>query len=163
MALPTINLTGQTFGRLTVIDRANRSGDVAWNCQCSCGRSRVVLAYNLKNGNSKGCGSCNRAGRVKKCRPLEERLLARIRYDHGCWDFTGRISPDGYGRISVGRKYEGHLNAHRAAYLCFVGPLTSEQHVDHLCRNRRCCNPLHLEAVSFQENIRRGARHRSAS
>lgn len=55
------------------------------------------------------------------------------------------------------------LLAHRVAYEFWVGPIPAEAVIDHLCRNRGCVNPDHLEAVTEQTNIRRGvgpsARH----
>lgn len=53
-----IDLTGQKFGRLTVIDRAsiNKHGKPAWNCICDCGMSAVVLGRNLKGGYTRSCG-----------------------------------------------------------------------------------------------------------
>lgn len=48
------------------------------------------------------------------------------------------------------------MYVHRVVYTELVGPIPEGYDVDHLCRNTLCCNPLHLEAVSRQENIRRG-------
>lgn len=53
------DLTGQRFGMLTVIERAeNKSGRTAWKCQCDCGKTSNVLAVNLVRGYTKSCG-CN--------------------------------------------------------------------------------------------------------
>jgi len=60
---------------------------------------------------------------------------------------------DGYGRFWLKGRWIG---AHRASYLLFVGPIPPAKQLDHLCRNRRCVNPLHLEIVTQQENIARG-------
>ena len=53
-----IDLTGQKFGRLTVIGRAdkNKGGQWKWNCKCECGKPTIVIAGNLKNGHTKSCG-----------------------------------------------------------------------------------------------------------
>lgn len=52
-----IDLTGQRFGRWTVIERAeNKCGKVAWLCRCDCGNTKIVNAINLKNGKTNSCG-----------------------------------------------------------------------------------------------------------
>ena len=51
-----------------------------------------------------------------------------------------------------GRNYQRH----RLAYRAFVGPIPRGLNLDHLCRNRNCINPYHLEAVTQKENCRRG-------
>lgn len=74
-----------------------------------------------------------------------------------CWPWLGSTSL-GYGRIGINRKQ--HL-AHRFAYELLVGSLPPGAHLDHLCRNRACCNPRHLQPVSRFVNWLRGA-HPSA-
>lgn len=52
-----IDLSGQTFGRWTVLSRASRSGKkTMWNCRCSCGTERAVDGWLMKSGGSKSCG-----------------------------------------------------------------------------------------------------------
>lgn len=50
------NLAGQSFGRLTAVERAGLSSPVKWRCVCQCGRERVVVAANLTSGNTTSCG-----------------------------------------------------------------------------------------------------------
>lgn len=82
-------------------------------------------------------------------------LLERISIDHqtGCWEWIMCRSHDGYGKARRGGQY---IYAHRAAYEMFFGPVPDDRQLDHLCRNRRCCNPRHMEPVSHRENGLRG-------
>ena len=69
-----------------------------------------------------------------------------------CWDEAGTDNGNGYRTVTYnGRK----TYLHRLSYEHFVGPL-GDLHVDHLCRNRACWNPAHLEAVTNEVNILRG-------
>lgn len=70
-----------------------------------------------------------------------------------CWVWTASKMRNGYGQIVIRRK---HRAAHRAAYEDAFGPVDRTLDIDHLCRNRACCNPTHLEAVTHRENMRRG-------
>jgi hypothetical protein len=72
-----------------------------------------------------------------------------------CWEWQGNRSLEyGYGRVGYGGRV--HL-AHRLFYEALVGPIPEGLQLDHLCRNPPCVNPDHLEPVTMQENIRRGA------
>lgn len=99
---------------------------------------------------------------------LIERLLARIKImDMGytvngqpslCHIWTGSHSGNGrggqYGRISV----NGITSAtHIVAYTHYHGYIPCRMQIDHLCENRLCCNPEHLEMVTHQENQKRRA------
>lgn len=77
-----------------------------------------------------------------------------------CFLWTGRINSKGYGTILVGSRTDGSrrtVRVHRVAWAESVGPLPSGLEPDHLCRVTRCWNPDHLEWVSHQVNIKRGA------
>ena len=86
---------------------------------------------------------------------LPERFESKIAYCPitGCWLWLGYIAPTGYGRISIGGK---GFQAHRIIYEAVKGPIPHGLCIDHLCRNRGCVNPDHLEAVTHQVNLVRG-------
>lgn len=73
----------------------------------------------------------------------------------GCWLWTGCLYPNGYAILhdSVNKK---NVRAHRWAYEHFIGPFPIGLVSDHLCRQRSCVNPHHIEPVTSQENSRRG-------
>lgn len=75
----------------------------------------------------------------------------------GCWIYTGNLRR-GYGRVSAGKGRD--FIAHRYAYLELVGPVPEGLTLDHLCRDRRCVNPAHLEPVTIEENLRRAEPYR---
>src|SRR5262249_48328271 len=83
------------------------------------------------------------------------RIRKRIRSDQatGCWIWTGGRTSSGYG--SVSRKGR-NTTAHRVVYEVTREQVPDRLVVDHLCRNRLCCRPDHLEVVTNQENVRRG-------
>lgn len=84
---------------------------------------------------------------------LEDRFWEKVQPTGFCWEWTAYRHPEGYGRFKVGALC---VQAHRWAYEHLIGPIEGEMELDHLCRNRGCVNPDHLEPVSTQENIRRG-------
>lgn len=71
----------------------------------------------------------------------------------GCWNWPTRIAKNGYGRISHGNR---DYLAHRVFYTAYKGLPDADLDIDHLCRNRRCVNPDHLEAVTRKVNLNRG-------
>jgi len=94
--------------------------------------------------------------RVPRHKPtLRERFDAKWvkNQESGCWEWVAQINPSGYGSISV---HASPTPAHRVAYELYVGKIPEGLHIDHLCRNRCCVNPKHLEPVTNKENGRRG-------
>ena len=100
-------------------------------------------------------GLCQVADRaVSQWSPRIARFMRRVEVSaDGCWRWTGPLDPRfGYARTSIACV---RMGVHEAAFVLFVGPVPEGLELDHLCRVRHCCNPLHLEAVTREENMRR--------
>lgn len=123
-------------------------------CQCGCGE-KAPIAQKTKSalGHRKG-------EPIRFINHHHGRRSLRSRYtvdsSTGCWNWTGRVRSNGYGSVDLpdGRQRA----AHRAMYEELRGPVPDHLDLDHLCRNRLCGNPDHLEPVTRSENLRRGAR-----
>ena len=89
-------------------------------------------------------------------------FLARVEKGADCWEWMGQRNATGYGVMFLGKRDgkailgEHSTLAHRMAYWLWVGPIPDGMVVDHLCRNRACVKPGHLEAVTQSLNAIRG-------
>ena len=85
---------------------------------------------------------------------LPDRLRSKIvEQADGCWGWAASKTHQGYGRFRMGDR---NALAHRVVYEHLVGPIATGMTLDHLCRNRACVNPAHLEPLPLRENILRG-------
>jgi hypothetical protein len=89
---------------------------------------------------------------------VRARFESFIEKTDGCWEWTGGVQSSGYGTFNVPETAGGGSRlAHRFSYELHVGPIPAGLEIDHLCRNRRCVRPDHLDAVTHRENDMRGA------
>lgn len=91
--------------------------------------------------------------------PMKHRTTfeKRFRKTPGCWLWEGWKNKEGYGYMCVtdgGRRRP--FGAHRLSWAIYRGPIADGMVIDHLCRNRACVNPDHMEVVANAENVRRG-------
>lgn len=83
--------------------------------------------------------------------------------ESGCWNWTGAITDYGYGRAAKYSNNRSWSLAHRISYDVFIGGLDSKLTIDHLCFNRKCVNPFHLEQVTLAVNAYRASSTRNVN
>ena len=107
----------------------------------------------FKEGKNKEWAEENRRDRAWN------RFFSKVEFGSGneCWVWKARLFQEGYGQF---KGLDGkNINAHRWLYLALGGYIEEGWHVDHLCRNRACVNPYHLEGVPPKINTQRGTSH----
>jgi hypothetical protein len=97
----------------------------------------------------------------KRQAPLIERFTNRIEVTQTCWFWTGSLNDLGYPKLSM--SHNTSVYAHRVSHELFKGPIPDGLVIDHLCCVPACVNPDHLEAVTQQENLRRGHERRGTA
>jgi hypothetical protein len=134
------------------LDKRNPSGI----CMCGCGRpAPLAKTTHARRGYRKGEPLSYIAGHYRRGRlpiALDQRYV--VNEATGCWEWIAYRDQCGYGWF----RHEGRMHpAHRVTYKLHVGPIPEGHEIDHLCSNRGCVNPQHLQAVSHTENVRRSA------
>lgn len=90
----------------------------------------------------------------RKREDIKERFFKFVDKTDTCWNWTGAITSHGYGYVRGAD--QSHQSAHRVSYKMHVGDIPEGLVIDHLCRNRACVNPGHLEVVTNKVNLARG-------
>lgn len=132
------DMTGMRFGDRTAVEYVGRK---MWKTVCKCGLEFIVQGGNLRS-------------RSYCCRHvLADRFWSKVEKTDGCWNWTGALNGDGYGSFRVGA---GTVKAHGFTWELANGPVPAGLELDHVCRNRACVRPDHLEAVTHIVNVHRG-------
>jgi len=96
--------------------------------------------------------------------PLDPMIrVVKLDGEDGCWRWNGAHTGNGYAECSNHKGRYGTIHAHRRVYEHLVGPIPNGLDIDHLCRNRWCVNPAHMEPVTRKENLRRSPLWRAHS
>lgn len=129
-------------------------------CLCGCGKPTALAKINSREkGWIKGQPLKYISGHQRFRKgvthpyypPKKRNPQYKINEATGCWEWQ-LVKLRGYGQM----KYKGKMGAaHRFFYQRYKGPIPPDLEIDHLCQNRGCVNPDHLEAVSRKENNRR--------
>ena len=88
--------------------------------------------------------------------PIESRFWSKVKTPLGigeCWEWLGIKDAHGYGKFNIHNQMK---MAHRVSYEMMLGTIPDGMELDHLCRNRGCVNPHHVEPVTHAENVLRG-------
>lgn len=131
-------------------------------CHCGCGNETDGVYPKTASDRGQVKGEPKRFlpghANIVRSRPAEERFWEKVDQDgpNGCWIWTGTKNEQGYGRFALFCRPTRQVRAYRYSYELLVGPIPEGLELDHLCRNRGCVNPDHLEPVTHRENTLRG-------
>jgi len=151
------DLFGQRFGRLVAMyptrgnpTKAAPNGHVKWVCSCSCGDIAVTSTYNLTAGHTKSCG-CLQKERTSASNMIPVKFSID---ENQCWrSINHRASVTGYSQRHMrGRVIREHVIQYMLLHEITEIPAGHEVH--HMCRNKWCCNPEHLEMLPVDEHRR---------
>ena len=124
----------------------------------SCGQVRYLLHPDQAGEMCRTCAAKigMKVAQTANTQDAETRFMAFVeKADSGCWNWTGTCQANGYSTFAIAGKT---VRGHRWSYEHFVAQIPDGLEIDHLCRNRKCVNPSHLEPVTRKENRRRAMR-----
>lgn len=86
--------------------------------------------------------------------PIERRFWKRVSKNKNseCLIWTGSFYPNGYGRFNYNNI---RLGAHRISYMLNTGHIDTGNVIHHICNNKQCVNPKHLESITSKQNIKK--------
>lgn len=131
-----------------------RINPTAVTCE-SCGEQRTVKRPDKAGRMCRPCAAKigTSAAREANIQPVEQRFMKYVKKaTSGCWEWGGTLQKNGYSTFYHNGKT---VRGHRWSYEHFTAPIPQGKEIDHLCRNRKCVNPSHLEPVTRKENRRR--------
>lgn len=82
-----------------------------------------------------------------------QRFFSKIKQSGSCWQWIASKDRSGYGLFLYQKR---KVSSHRFSYILFFHDIPIGLEIDHLCKNKSCVNPDHLEAVTHLVNVRRG-------
>ena len=150
-----IDLMGKVFGKLTVIDRAEKIGNSTsqfWLCKCKCGNKHIASGQHLRENKVKSCGCFFDKTDEEFLYEAKQRFFKNVDKTGICWIWKGCLI-NNYGIMY----YRKPMRVHRFSYLIHIGELNSEKMICHTCDNSLCVNPNHLYQGSAKDNSRDSA------